>query len=216
MLIAFGGMDSRLGIAPFEFLSMSAELDVKRIFVRDLSACWYHRGVAGQGPDVISLAGALKNEVGKHGVRHLVTTGNSAGGYAALLFGALIGAHEVLAFTPQTVLDLRTLHSAGDRRWEERLTAMEQNGSLDDRWADLGKVLPAISVAHTRYGVFFDSSFALDRFHAERLKSLEHVRFYRFGFGAHALVRNLRDCGALERLLRGALTVKDRSRPGAL
>jgi pimeloyl-ACP methyl ester carboxylesterase len=201
LLIAFGGLNRLIGIPPFEFLSLTGELPVKRMFVRDQREAWYHRGIPQHGRSIEEIADSLGRLISEHRVERLVVAGNSAGGYAALLFGTLLGAETVLSFAPQTTLDLDTLAQIGDHRWDEHLRPLK----LEPRWVDLGAALPDARRAETRYQVYFDDSLPIDRLHAERLLGLDGLRLYRFGRGAHYLVRSLRDSGALGRIVRGAL-----------
>ena len=61
-------------------------------------------------------------------------------GYAALLFGTLLGAEEVLCFAPQTVLDLDILADMGDHRWDWRLGRQTAAGAVDvDKMTRLGE-----------------------------------------------------------------------------
>jgi pimeloyl-ACP methyl ester carboxylesterase len=205
LLVAFGGIMGGIGMPPFEFLSLTGGIPVKRLFVRDLRQAWYHRGLAPHGETLVQAAQALRELLAAQCVERLVVAGNSAGGYAALVFGTLLDADVVLSFAPQTVLDLDALDAIGDHRWDGRLGPLRDAGALDEGWIDLRDALARVPAANTRYRVFFDESLATDRRHAERLRGLEGVRLYRFGRGAHELVRELRDCGALERMLRQAL-----------
>jgi len=207
LLLAFGGLVGQIGIPPFEFFSLTAEMSVKRLFVRDPRQAWYHRGIPGHGSGLAGVADALRPLLAHHEVERLVVAGASAGGYAALLFGTLLGAEEVLCFAPQTVLDLDILSEMGDHRWDRRLGAQTAAGAVDARFTDLRRVLPAARCADTSYRIYFDDSLRADRMHAERLADLPGVRLYRFGRGSHNIARSLRDSGALERVLLGALAV---------
>jgi hypothetical protein len=207
LLLAFGGLVGQIGIPPFEFFSLTAGVPVKRLFVRDLRQAWYHRGIPGHGSGLPGVADALSPLLAHHEVERLVVAGASAGGYAALLLGTLLGADEVLCFAPQTVLDLDTLAEMGDHRWDWRLGRQKAAGAVDARFTDLRRVLPAARCAETSYRIYFDDSLRADRLHAERLAGLPGVRLYRFGRGSHNIARSLRDSGALERVLRGALAV---------
>ncbi len=205
LLLAFGGMVGRIGIPPFEFFSLTADLPVKRLFVRDLRQAWYHRGVPDHGSTLTGLADSLRGLLRRHEVQRLVVAGNSAGGYAALLFGTLLGANAVLCFAPQTVLDLDVLAGMDDHRWDDRLREHTAAGVMDARFTDLRPVIGAARRGDTRYGIYFDDSLRADRLHAERLACLPGVQLYRFGHGAHNVARALREAGALERVLQGAL-----------
>jgi pimeloyl-ACP methyl ester carboxylesterase len=205
LLVAFGGMFGRIGMPPFEFFSLAGSIPVKRLFVRDLNQAWYHRGMPGAGTTLASVAESLSELIDAHRVDRLVVTGNSAGGYGALVFGTLLRADVVLTFAPQTVLDLDELAAIGDHRWDDRLRPLVQEGALDARWIDLGPALAAAPHRASRYEVYFDESLAVDRQHVERLLGVPNLRLYRFGRGRHHLVGALRDCGALARILQRAL-----------
>ena len=109
LLLAFGGMVGRIGIPPFEFFSLAGSIPVKRLFVRDLRQAWYHLGVPDHGATLAQVAESLCRLIAPHEVERLVVAGTSAGGYAALVFGAMLGADSVVCFAPQTVLDLELL-----------------------------------------------------------------------------------------------------------
>lgn len=204
MLIAFGGIALRTGVPPYEFSALTGRAGVKRLYVRDLRQAWYHRGMPGHGDRLIDIADALREVVARRRVERLVVVGNSAGGYAALVFGTLLGADVVLAFSPQTTLDLESLAQMDDHRWDERLQPLEESAAFDRNWVDLARALPDARRAETRYQVFFDDTH-LDRAHSERLKGLEGLRLFRFGRGQHELVRALRDTGALARVVERAI-----------
>lgn len=215
LLLAFGGMVGRIGIPPFEFFALTGEMPVKRLFVRDLRQAWYHRGVPRHGGSIPEVAESLRAILARHEVDRLVVAGNSAGGYAALLFGALLGADAVLCFAPQTVLDLDVLAAMGDHRWDDRLLAHAATGAIDARFTDLRRVLGAAADTATSFRIYFDTSMRADRLHAERVADLHGVQLYRFGHGSHGIARALRDTGALQRVLRRALDASDRPHSAA-
>jgi pimeloyl-ACP methyl ester carboxylesterase len=215
LLIAFGGLNRAIGIPPFEFLSLTSDVPVKRLFVRDVHQSWYHRGLPTLGRSIDEVADALRAVVAAHDVDRLVVAGNSAGGYAALLFGTLLGADTVLSFSPQTTIEPEALARMGDGRWDDHLAPLVRDQALDRRWVDLAVALPGARdpSSTTRCLLFFDDTLELDRIHAERLRGLDGTRLYRFGHGGHYLVRTLRDCGALKQILQRALRAAET--PGA-
>jgi pimeloyl-ACP methyl ester carboxylesterase len=205
LLLAFGGMNMGIGMPPFEFMSLTGEIPVKRLFVRDLHQAWYHRGVPGYGTTLTSVADSLAETLAEHDVERLIVTGNSAGGYAALVFGTLLRADVVLCFAPQTVLDLDFLASIGDHRWDDLLRPLVETNALDARWIDLGVAMTEAANGETVYRVFVDDTLSVDRLHVERLRGIDGLRVHRFGRGRHHLVRELRDSGALQHVLQMAL-----------
>jgi hypothetical protein len=207
LLIAFAGLAQQPGMPPFEFFAATGDLAVKRMFVRDPRQAWYQLGILGHGRSLPAVAESLKRLIARYEVERLVMAGSSMGGYAALAFGALLGAETVLCFSPQTVLDLATLAQMNDHHWDRRLGELSAAGRLDPEWIDLRDALPRARHTATRFEIYFDDSHDADRLHAERLRGVAGVRLYRFAGGAHQLARSLRDSGALERILRRALAV---------
>jgi hypothetical protein len=207
LLLAFGGMAGQLQIPPFEFFKLTGEMPVKRLFVRDLHQAWYHRGVQGYGLTIEEVAKSLQRLIARSDVDRLVVAGVSAGAYAALVFGTLLGADRTLCFAPQTTIDQGVLAEMGDHRWDDRLSPLAASGSLDSDWTDLRDALPAARRAATRYDLYFDGSFDLDRLHAERLEGTEGLRLHHVAEGEHEVARKMRDTGELEQVLRSALHV---------
>lgn len=75
----------------------------KHIFVRDVFKQWYLAGINAEIGDSEALGKWLQSET--KGYARVEMIGSSAGAYAAILFGSLLGASRVLAFNPQFVLD---------------------------------------------------------------------------------------------------------------
>ncbi len=208
MLIAFGGMSGALGMPPFEFLSATGGLQTSRIFVRDLAQAWYHRGIPGLGSTIDEAAAGIWRLLESRPPKRLVVAGTSAGGYAALVFGTLLGADVVLSIVPQTVVDHELMHAMGDDRWDSQLGDLMASGALDQRWSDLRRDLPSVRRRHTRYEVYFDPHVDLDRRHAERLANVSGVQL-NHAQGEHGcLARNLRESGELERILTASVKGK--------
>jgi pimeloyl-ACP methyl ester carboxylesterase len=205
VLLAFGGMKGLLGVPPFEFFKATGGIEVKRLLVRDLRQAWYHRGIPGHGASIEDVGQSLRELLARHGARRLVVAGNSAGGYAAMLFGTLLEADVVLGFAPQTVLDPAVLAEMDDHRWDEQLSSLVAAGGLDMRWADLGRALPSARTGDTRYELYFDDTFRLDRLHAERVAGLTGARLHRHAGGSHSIALEMRASGELARALRSAL-----------
>ncbi len=207
LLLAFGGMKGKLDIPPFEFFGLTGEMPINRLFVRDLKQAWYHRGVRRHGSTIPEVAKHLDRIIARQQIERLVVVGTSAGGYAALIFGSLLGADRVLCWGPQTSLDLEELDQMGDHRWDERIAGLTSSNALDEDWIDLRRALPGARIAQTQYELFFDDAYLLDRLHAERLSGVEGVRLRPVAGGEHEVARQMRKTGELEQVLRSALGV---------
>jgi hypothetical protein len=197
LLVAFGGLNRQIGIPPFEFMRLTGDTPVKKLFVRDPRQAWYHRGLPGYSGTLEETFAAIGERI--DGAGRTVFTGNSAGGYAALLFGAQLQADAIICFAPQTTLRMHELHAIGDRRWDDHLRPLFKAGVMDERWLDL-RALPRNPAAR----VYFDEGLEVDRLHAERIASVAQLHPER-GVGDHNLVSVMRDRGELAAILGAAL-----------
>jgi pimeloyl-ACP methyl ester carboxylesterase len=205
MLITFGGLLGRLGQVPlFEFFNVVSAFGVKKAFVRDLGQCWYHRGVAGVGEDVDAVANRLRDVIVESGVGRTVLVGNSAGGYAALLFGKLLAVDEVHAFSAQTFIEPGLRERHGDDRWQPYLERLIESGCFDRRYADLRPVLERDG-AHTVFHVYYAAKNPLDVAHSLHVEHARGVELHPYPQHGHRLIKVLRDSGELADLLERAL-----------
>jgi hypothetical protein len=224
LLILFGSLGRHDEPAPFEFLATAGALPssrrsyppvpVKRVFVRDLDRSWYHTGVRGLGASIESVAEGLIDLARRLDVERVACVGASAGGYAALLFGSLIGADAVHAISPQTFLsrELRARH--GETRWEHYVRELAPSPFLD--LAELYRAYPG----RTRAVVHYATCEERDVAHARELSGVE-LRAYamaepeRHVAGGHALCYDLRDDGTLSELLLEAAGLGPAPAPGS-
>lgn len=99
----------------------------------------------------------------------VVAAGNSAGAYAALVFGSRL-ADTVIACCAQTTLSLEDMHRIGDRRWDDFRKPLFRAGVMDRDLIDLAKLQP-LTDAH----VYFDRELEVDRLHAERIAHIAEL-----------------------------------------
>ena len=196
LIVAWGGLSRGLGpVRPFEFFRSLSELDVKTAFLRDHEEAWYHKGVRGVGSDIDSVATYVHDLATR--AEDAVMIGNSAGGYAALMFGALLGC-EVHALNPQTFISPELRRKYGDERWAEQLGKVDRK--LDTRYVDL---LPLLRESKGSFHLYYSTRNPLDGEHAGRVASLENVRLYPIESDDHDAIRRLRDEGWLHTWLEG-------------
>jgi hypothetical protein len=204
MLVAFSGLRGLLGPMPlFEFFNTVSSLSVKKAFVRDLHQCWYHRGVADVGATIDAVAEHLRQVIERSGVARTVFVGNSSGGYAALLFGRLVCASVVHAFSPQTFIDPELRRRHGDKRWQEFLDRLLDSGCYEKRYGDLCPVL-AEDKNRTAYHVHYATGYEIDAIHAERLGEIGSLELHPLEFDDHPVIGTLGK-DQLRELIRAAL-----------
>jgi hypothetical protein len=193
LLIAFGGIYGDVGIPPFEFVNLTREIDVNKIYLRDLAQSWYHSGLQGLSGNIDETAEFLKRKVATSGADRVVLIGNSMGGYAAILFGVLINADVVHAFSPQTCIG-----EAGIIRSKAQLRKVQNNFS--DRYFDL-KELISSHAGPGEFNIYFNRNSGLDKKHALHLQGMENVTLHAFRWFGHELVKAMKDSGELRAIL---------------
>ena len=197
LIVAFGGMTGGLMIPPFEFFHLTKGLDINRIFIRDLGQSWYHAGLTSVSTDIEGTAAYLRREIDEHGIRRVVFVGNSMGGYAAILFGTLVGADLVHAFAPHTSLKDPELV-----RSKDRLQYLHENCA--DEYFDLRKLIERrrfSTCIHIHYG----GKNEIDTRHALHLDHCRTVVLHSYPHRGHPLVRGLRDSGRLHKILLASI-----------
>jgi hypothetical protein len=194
MIVTFAAFPGQMEVRPFAFLTLLADIDVKAAFLRDHWECWYHRGVKGVGAGIDEVAEFLREF--SENADETVMLGTSSGGYAAILFGALVGV-EVHAFSPQVFIDpeLRLRHK--DRRFQEEMAGLGTD--MDMRYADLK---PVVARSKAPIHIYYSVNHLVDPAHAEHVGDLDNVTLHGFDWDSHLLVRELRDRGWLDPFLR--------------
>lgn len=93
----------------FEWFGIRVNSAYKHIFLRDIFKQWYLKGINAEIDSPEKLLSFLQKETA--GMR-VICVGSSAGGYAAILYGAKLCAERVIAFNAQ--FELRSFLSIGD------------------------------------------------------------------------------------------------------
>lgn len=204
LLVTMGGFAGGVGIPPFEFRRITSEFEVNTVFIRDVSQSWYHGLLDGVGRGLRGVAETLRETIRERSIERTVMVGNSMGGYAALIVGAIIGAEEVLAFSPITFIGPVARFRHGDRRWRREILRAYQYSLAGGRFFD---ARPAVAARRgTLFHVHYCTSERLDVAHAVRLRGFAGVELHAYERGGHELVKHLRDTGELAPLLRGAIS----------
>ncbi|NYE60501.1 hypothetical protein FHW58_001653 [Duganella sp. 1224] len=181
---------------------------VNKILVRDSGNSWYHRTIGGLGTHPDETAESLRALMREIRPRKVVTIGQSMGAYAALMYGMLLDAQQVIAFGPLSFLDPAQALLYHERRW---LTVMRDLATspppsrYDDLLA-LGRTRARLPEMHILFGTKPDleggtESVNLDAMHAHRLAALGHCTLYPFPYSGHLVVQHLIDTKRINALL---------------
>jgi hypothetical protein len=208
LLILFGGIAGGVSMPVFEFFRITADFPVKKAFLRDPRRGWYQLGVPGVGDSAEAVKSLLDDVIARADVDRVIMAGASAGGFAALLFGAACQVDEVIAFSPQTFVDAENRSHANDARWPEQIATLHATVTGRDLALDLLEALPTRD-GKTRFQVHVSADDELDVLHARRVADRHGVHIIEHERGGHRLVKTLRDRGILEDILRQAIAGAD-------
>ncbi|MEZ9820000.1 alpha/beta fold hydrolase [Shewanella sp. 10N.286.45.A1] len=205
LYIFFGGIAAGISMPPFEFYNASGILDENKIFIRDFEQNWYQSGLVDISNNIIQTAAFIRGEIDKINPEKLYFIGNSMGGYAAILFGNLIGTGEVIAFAPQTFISPMQRFKNRDFRWSKQIFSTYIKCFLKDTAFDLRKIL-IDKPNDNRISIFVSTGDRLDYIHANHLKGIDGVTVFEFDSGGHGIVKQLRDEGKLTDIMSGKYT----------
>jgi hypothetical protein len=198
----FGGVAAEMAMPPFEFYASARIIEENKVFLRDFSQAWYQNGLPGVGSDLYAIRDFIQGKIAELKPEEVFFVGNSMGGYAAILFAALVGRGTAIAFAPQTfVSPLKRLRHR-DRRWSKQIAGMYLRTAFKAHIWDLKACLKPLQ-NETRIEIFVSEDDPLDYLHALRLRGLEGVQIHECPVGGHTLVKQLRDEGKLPAILSG-------------
>ncbi len=206
LMIIFGGIAQGLPVPVFEFMNFLSEYRVHKIFLRDFAQSWYTKGLPGFSKNIDDTAQFIGTYLSKYSRCKKIFLGNSAGGYAALVFGLLTNADSVHAFVPQTFLTpaLRIYHR--DLRWRKQIKRLNRSKG-NRKYMNLTHLFHKEKkfLKQTKFHLYWNVNDRLDNIHSKRLKGNEIVH-HKYNFGGHNLIKTLRDNGELELIIRKILS----------
>ncbi|MDQ1468452.1 MAG: hypothetical protein QOH10_2867 [Actinomycetota bacterium] len=198
-VVAFGGIGGGVGIPHYEFFRVLDGLQVNRVFVRDVDQRLYHKGVRGLG---VSFAEVGRNLGGLLPPQsdNVVFVGSSAGGFAAIAFGSLIGVDRVVVVAPLTFIDRRHRLVFFDRRWPRSINPVNRGANVQRGYLDLRTVIRDRTGAPL-VDVYFPRRHRLAALHARRLEGLPDVHLHPIDSLSYDIVREMYESGALRDIL---------------
>jgi hypothetical protein len=199
-MLAFGGHNHALGIAPFEFYRSADVLGWSRIMVRDLDREFYQQGLAPKlrrPSDVwVYLAQQIPDA-------RLVIVGASVGGWMALNAAGILMPDRVVVLNPLTSLDPHHLAEMNDDRWRSKLDRWHERPSL---WSALWDTAIPADRACCPIEIHHCANDRQDAAHAEHLAALANVTIHRHPCTGHATGAYLKQAGTLPAIIRGNTT----------
>jgi hypothetical protein len=106
----------------------------KIVFIRDLRKTWYIDGINITFDSIENVLSFLKQTLGKFD--ELICVGNSAGGYAALVFGILLGAQKIFCISGYAILDKEICYDPLNPSLK-----LAYNNPEKSKWLDLTQII---------------------------------------------------------------------------
>jgi len=179
---------------PFNFGKATDGIPESALLLRDHWKVWYHFGLNGVAGDIDSSVEWLRDQLQPY--EHVRIVGGSSGGYAALLFGALLGRGTVVAFGPQTFLS-RELHDKHSLKFGRQKREQLYNMDHINLYGDLRPVLAGVE---QRRRVFVGRENREDMIYANHLDGLAELSL--IDTREHNVAGVLRQQGRLQGLIR--------------
>lgn len=214
LVIAFGFVAWETRPA-FDFYGRLKKLEqlsgrhLNKILVRDSGNAWYHRKIDGLGEHPDETAASLRTLVRAIAPSKIVTLGQSMGAYAAIMYGLLLDAQQIIAFGPLSFLDVAQAELYHERRWLPvmRELALKRPPSIYDDLAALARArIGSHSALHIIFGTHPGHAEAseavnLDAMHAHRIAAAGRCSLSPFPDSGHAVVQHLIETKKLDALL---------------
>ncbi|TFW15999.1 hypothetical protein [Duganella callida] len=182
---------------------------INKILVRDSGNSWYHRRVDGLGAHPDETAASLRALIDAIRPAKVITIGQSMGAYAALMYGLLLEADQVLAFGPLSFLDPAQALLYHERRWLSVIRDLAAKPP-PSRYYDLQALglsrAGALPDIHLLFGTKPDAdntkeAVNLDAMHAHRLALMGNCTLYPYPYSGHTVVQHLIDTRRINALL---------------
>lgn len=203
LVVSFSGLKQNPEAVPgFSLRRTLMGLPIKRLYLRDLNRAWFLRGLRGVTKDVEETVAFLRAEAKSVQAQRIILTGYSLGGFAALLYGSLLGADEVHALSPQTFLSFWRRLRARDHRWRRYVLPLHFRPTR--RFHELRPWLAQVE-GRTKFHVHFARDSRLDGIHAHSVSGLPGVTIHSHPEGGHRLVTALMESGELRAIFERAI-----------
>jgi len=205
LAICFGFYDAA-GKAQFDFYKRLKKLEtlsgkkINKLLLRDKNNAWYHHGVEGLGKDVDETTVSIRKIIKEIKPSKIITIGQSMGGYAAIMYGALLEADKVISFGPLSCFDADKLEVLRDYRWLD-LVKKIQSTRPKVFYDDLPKLL-AGKKRKTEFEIFYGThpgenaermeAVNYDAAHAYMFYGLAGMKLFPLHNSPHAVVEYMR------------------------
>ncbi|HEX6574419.1 MAG TPA: hypothetical protein VF042_05560 [Gemmatimonadaceae bacterium] len=201
LIIAFTGFHGGLNVPVFDFIGATGMTSASRILLRDQHQVLYLKGCRPEEPSFAKLLARLEREIRALGARHVTCVGTSGGGFAAILFGHLLGVDRVHAFAPTILGSVALSIRHGDwpnvlQRSAPRHLLLELTHPWLWKYLDLPTLMKEWN-GRTEFTIHVCRERADDMTRVERLRGIPHVSIEAHPCSTHQVAKYLVRSGRL-------------------
>lgn len=203
LLLVFTGVAGEAGNVPLSLLDeMLRGLPVHVVYLRDYQRVLYLKGIPELGADHARTVDGLRALQQDLGADALYCMGNSGGGYAAIQYGAALGADTVLGLAAATSTDMAEVRKVDPRGESMVLRMQAEVPELLGNLRDVVQRAPRPPRVLLHYG----DAMPVDVFHAENFADLPTAQLFPMpGIARHDIAAQLLAEGRLEQVIREAI-----------
>ena len=203
LLITFAGMGWKNSLPTFIFYNFLKSYKIDKLFLRDIKMRYYLTGLKNSTDNFKETIEFYRKLITQKKYKRIVALGCSAGGYAAILYGQLLGIDKVIAFNPQTVITSFKENVLGDIYNAPRTCKWLSSLHLDDidyqKALDLSNFKPfttSIDIHYSNKG-----SNGCDKKHALHLNDDKMCKIFEHDGNDHMIALTLRNNGKLKNII---------------
>lgn len=184
----------------YAFLNVMSPVAAEKLFLVDPFEALYTKGIPGVGNDFWEISRYIKEVRDRRKSSRVLTIGHSAGGFAALVTGAILGADLIHVFNPPTSLASEKLFR--DKRLFRRSQIV---GGRNREVSDLAEFLSVHMPRTTCAFVHYSALNSIDRKRSLLLDDLPNIHLVKYPFWEHNLARYLARSGAITQILQNSV-----------
>jgi hypothetical protein len=211
LLVTFAGMGWKQSIPTFIFYNfLKSYTNIDKLFLRDVNCRYYITGIRNSTTCFKDTVEMYRELISRKKYKRIIGLGCSAGGYASILYGQLLGFDKVLAFSPQTVLTGRKEDLIGDVynapktcKWLRTLHLKDEEYQ---KALDLNNFRPFSCPVDIHYSV--NGNKGADKKHAIYLES-SNCTTIEYPGNDHMIALTLRDNGKLKEIIDEAIGIDE-------
>ncbi|MDG1279043.1 MAG: hypothetical protein P8O16_17320 [Algoriphagus sp.] len=197
LVIVFPGLNGKIN-SPDNIFFLSAGLaNYNKIIIYDRTLCLTLSGIDSFFSSFNEMIYYLKTKSKKY--KEILVTGNSGGGFTAILVGYLINADKVVAFAPYTYLDRETVilrNDPGILSMKRIFNKIENIKDPIDKFKNLNNLLEFYN-GKTKFYIHVSRFNKWDSRRASELLGKPGVKIFYHPFKSHAIISSLVNSGLL-------------------